>query len=161
MEIVSNKNQNGFDPDEMPVGISSFWNRKYYEGVIAGINDDDCAIIQVGSEQIVISVDYLNSNPISLELNIGTFKDIGKLLVAVNLSDLCGTGAKPIGFLTSIMLEANTANNSRFVQIMQGVKQELAKYKIPLVGGDTKLGKSTSLCGTALGVREKGTKLFL
>jgi thiamine monophosphate kinase len=138
-----------FDPDEMPKWISAFWKKKKYKNVVAGINDDDCAVVKVGSERIVVSVDYLNANPIALELGIGSFKDLGRLLVAANVADLCGTGAKPIGFLTSIMLNKETANQIQFIQFMQGVKKELLKHGIPLIGGDTKLGNSNSFCGVA------------
>lgn len=154
-------NEKGFDPDKKPDWLSAFWGKKKYRNVLAGINDDDCAVLKVGSEQIVVSVDYLNSKPIALELGIGAFKDLGKLLVAANLSDLCGSGAKPIGFLVSVMLKKETANNEDFENLMMGIKQELLKHNVPLVGGDTKLGTSNNFCGIAIGVKEKGTKLFL
>ena len=56
----------------------------------------------------MITTDYLNSWPIVLELKIGDFYELGKLLVIANLSDLCGTGAKPLCFLSSIMLKRNS-----------------------------------------------------
>jgi thiamine-monophosphate kinase len=150
-----------FNPDEMPKLISKFWNIKKYKNVLTGINEDDCAVIKIGSEQLVVSTDYLNANPIALEFGIGTFKDLGRLLVAANLSDLCGSGAKPIGFLASVMFRKKEASEKNFLLLMAGIKLELSKYKIPLLGGDTKLGNSNSFCGTALGIKEKGTKLFL
>jgi thiamine-monophosphate kinase len=155
------KRISNFDPDLMPKWVATFWERQKYKNVVAGINDDDCAVIKVGSEEIIISVDYLNANPIALELGIGSFKQLGKLLVAANLSDLCGTGAKPIGFLTAIMLNKEAANKSEFIQFMKGVKKELIKHDVPLIGGDTKLGNSNCFCGVAIGKKEKGTTLFL
>src|SRR5438045_1458543 len=94
-----------FVPDEMPNWIASFWNHRHYKNVLAGINDDDCAIIKIEKEELVISVDYLNANPIAIEFKLGNYQDLGKLLIAANLSDLCGTGAKPIAFLTCVMLK--------------------------------------------------------
>lgn len=150
-----------FDPDNMHDWTSIFWNRAQYDNVLAGVNDDDCAVLKVKQENIIISVDYLNANPIAIELGVGTFRDLGKLVVAANLSDLCGTGATPIGFLVSIMLKKQTASKKNFVNFMSGVKEELLKHKIPLVGGDTKLGNADVFCGVAIGKREKGTRLFL
>jgi len=109
---------------------------------------------------LVLSTDYLNSNPIAIEFKIGTYKDLGRLLVAANLSDLCGTGAKPIGFLASIMLDKKTSKKADFIELMRGIKKELSIHSIPLIGGDTKLGNSNSFCGVALGMREVNTKLF-
>lgn len=158
-KIISNNRP--FHPDKMPSLLAAFWGLKNYQNVIAGINDDDCAVIRIGSESLVVSTDYLNANPIALEFGIATYKDLGKLLVAANLSDLCGTGAKPIAFLASIMFNKNKASKKDFLQLMLGIKTELLKYKIPLVGGDTKLGNANSFCGIAIGVKEKGSKLFL
>jgi thiamine-monophosphate kinase len=151
-----------FDPDEMPFWLFDNFHTGYLKNkVIAGINEDDCAILKIGKEELVVTVDYLNANPITLEMKLGSFWDLGRLLVASNLSDLCGTGALPIAFLASIMLEKAKSTEKDFKQLMSGVKFELDKYHIPLVGGDTKLGNANSLCGIAIGVKEKGTKLFL
>jgi len=145
----------------MPEWLSAFWDNKNYKNVLAGINEDDCAVVKIGNQTLVITVDYLNSNPIALEFGIGSFFDLGRLLVAANLSDLCGTGAKPIGFLAAIMLDKISATKSNFIELMTGIRKQLSIYQLPLIGGDTKLGKSNSFCGVAVGIKEKGTKLFL
>jgi thiamine-monophosphate kinase len=151
-----------FYADDMPKWLSTFnASNSFPSNVIAGINDDDCAIIQTGSEQIIITTDYLNASPIALEFGIGGYWDLGRILVASNLSDLCGTGALPIAFLTSIMLNKDTASESNFKDLMSGVKHELDKYNIPLVGGDTKLGKADNFCGIAVGVKRKNSKLII
>ena len=161
MDLNSKINQ-AFDADEMPKWLSVFTKSAVYSNnVIAGINDDDCAIIQIGGEQIVITTDYLNANPIALELDLGSYWDLGRILVASNLSDLCGTGALPTAFLTSIMLNKNNVVEANFKALMSGVKFELDKHNIPLVGGDTKLGMADSFCGIAIGMREKHTKLLI
>lgn len=150
-----------FDADEMPKWLSSLIPAGKYNHVLAGINDDDCAVIKIGEEELVITTDYLNARPITLELGIGDFWDLGRILVASNLSDLCSTGAIPVGFLTSIMLDREVASEEKFKAFMNGVKYELEKHNIPLVGGDTKLGGSDSFCGTAFGVKDKKSKLML
>jgi thiamine-monophosphate kinase len=149
-----------FDPDEFPKWIASFWGRMFYGNIVAGVNDDDCAVIKVGKEQVVITTDYLNANPIAMEMGFGTYKDLGRLVVAANLSDLCGTGAKPIGFLSALTFKKGVVSESDVSSFFQGMKSELKKHKIPLIGGDTKLGNSNSFCGIAIGVKEKKTKLY-
>lgn len=156
--IISRK----LDPDNMPSWLLGFFKKGYLKNnVIAGINEDDCAILKVGREELVITSDYLNANPIAIEFKLGSFWDLGRLLVASNISDLCGTGALPVAFLTSLMFDKNKTDEADFKLLMKGIKFELRKYKIPLVGGDTKLGNSNSFCGIALGIKEKSTKLFL
>src|SRR5450759_3739949 len=71
--------------------------------VLAGAGQDDCGIIRLGHEIVVISTDYVNAHPIGLELGISSFRDLGHYLVTCNLSDLLGSGAKPIAILISIM----------------------------------------------------------
>lgn len=146
----------------MPFWISKgLLSRTTNESVIAGVNDDDCAILKFGKEQIVITSDYLNANPIALELGIGSFYDLGRVLVGANISDLCGTGALPKAFMTSVMMKRDVDAESNFKSFMKGVAFELKKHGVVLVGGDTKLGAQNCFCGIAIGMKERGTKLFL
>ena len=149
------------DVDEMPKWLQSIYKLSDYKNVIAGINDDDCAIIRIGKETLIISSDYLNASPIAIELGIGNYWNLGRLLVAANLSDICGTGAYAIGFISSIMLDKDNCSEDEYKNLMEGIIYELENHKIPLLGGDSKLGKATSLCGTIIGIQEQGSGLFL
>ncbi len=152
-----NKN---IDPDSVPKWLAEKWSRSNYKNIIAGINDDDCAIIRFcGTESLVITTDFLNANPISVELGICDTKDLGKLVVASNLSDLCGTGAKPIAFMLGVTMAKNDTEEDLF-KFFEGVKFELDKLSIPLIGGDTKLGKARAFIGTAIGTANDERKLF-
>ncbi len=154
-------NATDLNPDDIIGTFARRFGKKNNKNIIASINDDDCAVMRIGKEEIVISSDYLNANPIALEFKIATYFDIGKLLVAANLSDLCGSGAKPLAFLASLMFDKTKASQHKALELMSGISTELNKLKVPLVGGDTKLGNSDAFCGTAIGFKEKGTKLFL
>lgn len=146
-------------PDKIHNWLSKLYPAGKYKYVRKGINEDDCAILDLPQNQIVITSDYLNANPIAKEFGICTNWDLGRLLVAANLSDLCGTGAKPIAMLTSLMFNKGTTK-IEFKEFIKGVKFELDKHKIPLVGGDTKLGTSNSFCGIAIGTATQKMKLF-
>lgn len=149
------------DPDKMPTWLMhEFIDTSEDSAVIYGINEDDCAILQLGNEQFVITTDFLNASPIAVELGICSLWDLGRLLVAANLSDLCGSGAKPLAMLAGIKFERG-ASAKEFMQLMNGIKHELSLHQIPLVGGDTKLGKSKALLGVAIGCKEQGSKLFV
>ena len=148
------------NPDAVHSWLSTLWPKNQYQNVIAGINDDDCAILDIAGSKLVITTDYLNANPISKQLGIATNRDLGKLLVAANLSDLLGTGARPIAFLASIMMQKESELED-FNELMLGIESELGKYNIPLVGGDTKLGPSNAFCGTAIGICNNPGNLFI
>ncbi len=69
--------------------------------------------------------------------------DIAWKLVAVNLSDLAAKGAEPIGVLIGA-----TLSDERFVE---GLREVLTEYSVPLLGGDT-ISVSPAVYGcTAIG----------
>lgn len=72
--------------------------------------------------------------------------DIAWKLVATNLSDLAAKGAQPLGVLLGYRFGGDDA---RFVQ---GLREVLEHYHVPLLGGDTIGGAGSQVLGlTALG----------
>lgn len=72
--------------------------------------------------------------------------DIAWKLIAVNLSDLAAKGAEPVGILVGHMLGQG---DERFVE---GLRQILAEYDVPLLGGDTVRSEGRRVWGcTAIG----------
>jgi len=72
--------------------------------------------------------------------------DVAWKLVAVNLSDLAAKGSEPIGVLLGHMLGDD---DGRFVE---GLRQVLDAYRVPLLGGDTVRGPGPRAWGlTAIG----------
>jgi thiamine-monophosphate kinase len=150
-----------FDPDDVPAWLarrSLGVPRPDY--VIAGINDDDCAVIEFGDQVLVVTTDFLNANPIAIELGIGSLYDVGRLLVDVNISDLCGSGAEPIALLTALTLPRDTTQD-QCEELLNGIQDQSTVYHIPVIGGDTKLGASRALAATALGRAPSRGHLFL
>ncbi|HKT86640.1 MAG TPA: thiamine-phosphate kinase [Novosphingobium sp.] len=93
--------------------------------------DDDAAVIEVGGENLVLTMDtmveavhFLPDDPAA---------DVAWKLVAVNVSDLSAKGAKPIGCLVSYAL-GDSAWDRDF---LAGLKQASLHFGIPLLGGDT------------------------
>lgn len=149
------------DPDEMPPWIARLWpNGRRPRSVVAGVNDDDCAVLKWNGHYLVATTDFLNANPIALELGVGDMWDLGRLVVASNLSDLCGSGALPIALLIGVTLP-HTATVAEFKQLMRGVKFESDRHGVPVVGGDSKLGKCRALHGVAIGSAQSRRNLFL
>jgi thiamine-monophosphate kinase len=106
--------------------------------------DDDCAVIELGGESLILTTDMMAED--THFLPDADMADVAWKLVAMNLSDLASKGAEPIGLLLGHSLGKGDA---RFVQ---GLRLALAAYDVPLLGGDTisATGAST-FCVTAIG----------
>lgn len=90
---------------------------------------DDCAVLDIGNETLVLTHDTLAEG---VHYLLGhDMADVAWKLVATNLSDLAAKGAKPVGVLLGFMLGDN---DTRFVE---GLTEILAAYDVPLLGGDT------------------------
>lgn len=150
-----------FDPDEMAPWLAGLWpTASRHPNIVAGVNDDDCAILQWDRQLLVITTDYLNAQPIATQLGIGTITDLGKLVVASNISDLCGSGAEPRALLIAAMMERHSSE-AEFQNLMYGVRDEAARWGVPVIGGDTKVGLTTSILGVAIGSALSPSHLFL
>ena len=82
------------------------------------------------------------------------------MAVASSLSDLCGSGALPVALLIGVTLPHGTTETD-FKELMRGVKVEADRYGVPVVGGDSKLGKSRALLAVAIGSAQSRKELFL
>jgi thiamine-monophosphate kinase len=91
--------------------------------------DDDCAIITIGGETLVINHEMMAED--THFRPDADMADVAWKLVATNLSDLAAKGAEPIGVLLGHSLGAN---DTRFVQ---GLREALEAYGVTLLGGDT------------------------
>lgn len=91
--------------------------------------EDDCAVLEIGSEILVITHDVMAEGTHWLaEQDMG---DVAWKLVAVNLSDLAAKGAKPVGVLLGHSLGEGDGT------FLEGLREALETYGIPLLGGDT------------------------
>ena len=108
-----------------------------------GLNDD-CAVIELGSETLILTHDAMAEGIHFLPGQDPA--DVAWKLVATNLSDLAAKGAEPLGVLLGYQLGGDDA---RFVA---GLGEVLAHYGVPLLGGDTISATGAQVLGlTALG----------
>lgn len=106
--------------------------------------EDDCAVLELGSETLVLTHDMLVEG--THYLPGADMADVAWKLVATNLSDLAAKGAQPLGVLLGHMLGDG---DERF---LTGLAEVLGHYNVPLLGGDTVSGKGTRSHGlTAIG----------
>ncbi|MFL0357119.1 thiamine-phosphate kinase [Erythrobacter sp. GH1-10] len=126
--------------------------------------EDDCALIEIGGETLVFNHDMMAEDT-HFRRN-ADLADVAWKLVAINLSDLASKGAKPVGVLLGHSLGGN---DQRFVE---GLREVLAAYDVPLMGGDTiaatgastysltAIGKATSAPVPSRGGAEAGHSVF-
>lgn len=106
--------------------------------------DDDCAVLEIGAEVLILTHDALAEGVHFLPGQDPA--DVAWKLVATNLSDLASKGAEPIGVLLGYQLGQDDA---RFVE---GLREVLDHYQVPLLGGDTISAAGPQVLGlTALG----------
>jgi thiamine-monophosphate kinase len=106
--------------------------------------DDDCAVIELGGEALVLTHDAMAEGVHFLADHDPA--DVAWKLVACNLSDLAAKGAEPIGVLLGYQLGKY---NERF---LDGLREVLTHYDVPLLGGDTISATGAQVLGlTALG----------
>lgn len=105
---------------------------------------DDCAVIALGSDTLVVTHDMMaEGTHFRADADMA---DVAWKLVATNLSDLAAKGAEPVGVLIGHILGRDDA---RFVE---GLRAALAAFDTPLLGGDTIAASGTRALGlTAIG----------
>ena len=105
---------------------------------------DDCAVITIGAETLVITHDMMAEGTHFREG--ADMADVAWKLVATNLSDLAAKGAEPVGVLLGHMLGRDDA---RFIS---GLHEALEAFGTSLLGGDTIAGRGMRTVGlTAIG----------
>lgn len=92
---------------------------------------DDAAVLEIGGTTIVLTHDivvegvhYLPGDPP---------EDVAWKLVAVNLSDLAGKGARPLGVMLGYALGPAEWDRA----FIAGLRTVLGAFDLPLLGGDT------------------------
>lgn len=91
--------------------------------------EDDCALITLGTETLVINHEMMAED--THFLPDADMADVAWKLVAANISDLAAKGAEPVGVLLGHSLGRDDA------RFLKGLKEALLAYDVPLLGGDT------------------------
>lgn len=105
---------------------------------------DDCAVLSIGTETLVVTHDMMaEGTHFRADANMA---DVAWKLVASNLSDLAAKGAETVGVLLGHMLGRDDA------RFLKGLHEALAAFGAPLLGGDTVAGAGARSFGlTAIG----------
>ncbi len=137
-----------FDFIEIASGIF----RKRKKEVLAGAGDDDCAVVKINGKQVLFTTDSLHEKADFPEQMLPS--EIGHMALAVNLSDLAGSGANPTYFLYTISLREGI-DRDFFGQILFGMKNLADRYDVEVVGGDIDFGDELYISGFAVGFAKR------
>ncbi|MDL2272095.1 thiamine-phosphate kinase [Desulfovibrio sp. OttesenSCG-928-I05] len=109
---------------------------------------DDCAEIRC-PETMAVSTDLFLEDA-HFRRSYFTPEEIGHKALAVNLSDLAGAGAVPLGF--SVGLIAPAPFSAAMAEgVIKGMAKLAAAHAIPLTGGDISRGEKLGFCITIWG----------
>jgi thiamine-monophosphate kinase len=96
---------------------------------------DDAAIIDIGSENLLISTDMLLEG-IHFDLSYMPLQHLGYKAVAVNVSDIAAMNGKPEQIIIALGL-SNRFSLQAVDMLYEGIHAACKNYKVDLVGGDT------------------------
>lgn len=120
------------------------------ENTVIGPGDDAAVIKGVTDGTVVISTDVVTK---ARHFPQGmTYEQFGWTAAAVNFSDICSMGARPLGFLAAVTVPEDEDESSLY-DIMSGIDQCCEFCKCDVLGGDTKIGE-LAVSGTAFGTLE-------
>jgi len=113
---------------------------------------DDCALIEVKNDNLLINSDSLVENVHFNDISILP-KDLGWKAVVSNISDLLSSGSKKtIGITISLILPSKT----EWVwveELYKGINKALKKYGGIILGGDCSRGNEKIISITAFGIQ--------
>jgi len=105
---------------------------------------DDCGSIPEprAGETLLATSDLMESGQ-HFQLDWHPPKMLGHKLLAVNLSDLDSSGARPLGFMLTLAIGGDISQTTLEL-ILEGMAEAANEYKVSIIGGDT-VGRKTGL----------------
>src|SRR5207245_5044433 len=102
--------------------------------VITGVGDD-AAILDIGGNELLVATCDAQVEDVHFRLRNIHPHDLGRRVLAVNLSDIAAMGARPRFALISLLLPP-TLDVSILDAIYAGLREEAAQFDVALVGGN-------------------------
>ena len=127
------------------------WIQKHFPGGMTLI--DDCGSIPASraGETLLATSDLMESGQ-HFRLDWHPPKMLGRKLLAVNLSDLDSSGARPLGFMLTLAV-GKDIDPAALELILEGIVEAANEYRVSIIGGDT-IGRKS---GLGLGITAFGS----
>jgi thiamine-monophosphate kinase len=114
---------------------------------------DDAAILRVGKERVVVSVDD-QVEGVHFDLRWLTPADVGYRALQAAASDLAAMGARPLGAVASLHVPPGFSP-AKLRQLARGQAEAARRLGCPVVGGNVARGAVLSVTTTVLGQVKK------
>jgi len=111
---------------------------------------DDCAVVQHGTKQTLVTKDVLIEG-VHFDMTYMPLKHLGYKAAVVNISDIVAMNGKPSQLLIGLAV-SNRFSTEAIEEIYEGIKMACENYQVDLVGGDT----VSSLTGLFISVTALG-----
>jgi thiamine-monophosphate kinase len=122
-----------------------------------GLKDDACTFVPPAGSELVFTTDALIANIHFLRTDPPDL--IARKMLRVNLSDLAGKGAQPLGYLMTTAFD-DAADETWLSKFVAGLAEDQAEFGIALWGGDTVATPGPlSLTATLIGAVPRGRAL--
>ncbi|MDK2891610.1 thiamine-phosphate kinase [Methanohalophilus sp.] len=121
--------------------------------VIAGAGKDDCAIIKVGDDSLVVTTDMLHRKT-DFPSGMSAWQ-IGWMSAAVNFSDIAAMGAAPVGLLAAVGYPPDMFYEEA-AEISRGMHDCASFCGTSVLGGDVDIHDELTITGTAFGKAKGG-----
>jgi thiamine-monophosphate kinase len=102
--------------------------------VVIGVGDD-AAVLDISGDQLLVATCDAQVEDTHFRLHRTSPRDIGRRVLAVNLSDIAAMGARPRFALISLLLPP-TLDVAVLDGIYAGLREEAAQFDVTLVGGN-------------------------
>jgi thiamine-monophosphate kinase len=109
---------------------------------------DDAAVLEA-PPRLAICADLVTEG-IHFDSSFVSPEQVGAKAVAVNISDLAATGARPLWLLVTVA----APEDSPLPEVLVGIERASDRYGAVVVGGDTTRGASLTVSVTAVGALE-------
>ncbi|MFP3945766.1 MAG: thiamine-phosphate kinase [Archaeoglobaceae archaeon] len=135
------------------VKIASQMFKSQKTDVLSGAGEDDCAVVKIGGKIILLTTDCVHEKT---DFPPGMLpEEMGHMALAVNLSDIAGSGGRALHFLFNITLDDATLKDEKFEGVFKGIKKLADHYDVSVVGGDIDFGDELYISGFAVGEAER------
>lgn len=114
---------------------------------------EDCAVVKIGDQALVISTD-----PIT-----GSSSSVGKLAVNINLNDIASNGVEPMGLMLTVLAPVGTSLQE-LEQVISDAALAAAEHGVEIIGGHTEITDAVNrmvVSAVALGIQPANQVLSL
>jgi thiamine-monophosphate kinase len=115
----------------------------------AGVGDD-CAMVTVGDEVMLLSTDRVPSDLTAFKLGILDLFGLGDYLARLNLSDIAACGGRAVGLLLNLGLPSDIAYED-VLALCRGFGSRAQRHGATVLGGDITSASELSISATSIG----------